>query len=133
MILFLRCADPLLHPKNPRPLIWFNIRHVLAYNDFFLSTTGFDKSTLSTTGQRVTNAHAARADTFIKWPSSTSLKSSNKTGFYLAAGFLNVIGCINGTHVRIQAPSADVNAFVNPLGYHSIDVERFCDYGHKKC
>lgn len=94
----------------------------------FLSTTGFDKSTVSTTVQRVTNALAARADTFIKWPSSPTQKSSIKTGFYLAAGFPNVIGCIDGTHVRIQAPSVDENAFVNRKGYHSINVQGVCDH-----
>lgn len=74
---------------------------------------------------------AARADTFIKWPSSPTQKSSIKTGFYLAAGFPNVIGCIDGTHVRIQAPSVDENAFVNRKGYHSINVQGVCDHEGK--
>uniref|UniRef100_A0A8W8JGW1 DDE Tnp4 domain-containing protein n=1 Tax=Magallana gigas TaxID=29159 RepID=A0A8W8JGW1_MAGGI len=56
-------------------------------------------------------------------------KSSIKTGFYLAAGFPNVIGCIDGTRVRFQAPSVDENAFVNRKGYHSINMQGVCDHG----
>ncbi|XP_061170415.1 putative nuclease HARBI1 [Saccostrea echinata] len=93
-------------------------------------TLGFDKSTVSRTVKRVTEALVARADTFIKWPDATA-KSTIKTGFYRMAGFPNVIGCIDGTHVRIQAPSHDENSFVNRKGFHSINVQAVCDHEGK--
>ncbi|XP_062596055.1 putative nuclease HARBI1 [Saccostrea cucullata] len=91
-------------------------------------TLGFDKSTVSRTIKIVTEALVARADTFIQWPDATT-KSSIKTGFYRLAGFPNVVGCIDGTHVRIQAPSHDENSFVNRKGYHSIQA--VCDHDGK--
>lgn len=42
--------------------------------------------------------------------------------------FPNVIGCIDGTHVRIVAPSTDENAYVNRKGFHSINVQAVCDH-----
>ncbi|XP_048251815.1 putative nuclease HARBI1, partial [Haliotis rufescens] len=47
--------------------------------------------------------------------------------FYNISRFPGVIGCIDGTHVRIQAPSDNEPAFVNRKGYHSINVQAVCD------
>ncbi|VDI18679.1 Hypothetical predicted protein [Mytilus galloprovincialis] len=51
---------------------------------------------------------------------------------FLATGsFLQVvgdtIGAIDGTHVRIQAPSEDEASFVNRKGVHSVNVQAVCD------
>ncbi|CAC5359658.1 HARBI1 [Mytilus coruscus] len=51
---------------------------------------------------------------------------------FLATGsFLQVvgdtIGAIDGTHVRIQAPSEDEPSFVNRKGVHSVNVQAVCD------
>jgi hypothetical protein len=43
-------------------------------------------------------------------------------GFYTKAHFPNIIGCVNGTHVRIQALTEDEPSYVNRKGYHSINV-----------
>ena len=90
-------------------------------------TLGYDKSTVSRAVEDVTNALLARKQDFIKWPNQDeSLRV--KSGFYEQAGFPNVIGCIDGTHIRIQAPSDDEPAFVNRKGYHSINVQAVCDH-----
>ena len=41
----------------------------------------------------------------------------------LFAGFPNVIGCIDGTQVKIQAPSENEEEFLNRKGFHSINVQ----------
>ncbi|CAC5421336.1 HARBI1 [Mytilus coruscus] len=51
---------------------------------------------------------------------------------FLATGsFLQVvgdtIGTIDGSHVRIQAPSEDEPSFVNRKGVHSVNVQAVCD------
>ncbi|XP_046873620.1 putative nuclease HARBI1 [Hypomesus transpacificus] len=47
--------------------------------------------------------------------------------FHAIAGFPNVVGAIDGTHVRLQAPSSDEHLYVNRKGYHSINVQAICD------
>ena len=54
-----------------------------------------------------------------------------KQGFFEKGGFPGVIGCIDGTHVRIQGPSAHESDFVNRKGFHSINVQAICDHKDK--
>lgn len=35
-------------------------------------------------------------------------------------GFKNVIGCFDGSHIRINRPQEDEEAYVNRKGYHSV-------------
>lgn len=92
---------------------------------------GFEKSTVSKTVKDVTDAIVARAGQFIQWPVTSGARAAIKNGFYLQARFPNVIGCIDGTHVRIVAPSTDENAYVNRKGFHSINVQAVCDHDGK--
>ncbi|XP_064464165.1 putative nuclease HARBI1 [Ornithodoros turicata] len=39
------------------------------------------------------------------------------------AGFPRVVGAVDGTHVRIQAPSEHEGSYVNRKNYHSINVQ----------
>lgn len=48
-------------------------------------------------------------------------------GFSDIAGFPNVIGAIDGTHIRIKSPSLDEHLYVNRKNYHSINVQAVCD------
>ena len=41
----------------------------------------------------------------------------------LFSGFPNVVGAVDGTHVKIQAPTKDEDDYVNRKGYHSINVQ----------
>jgi hypothetical protein len=45
-----------------------------------------------------------------------------------SGGFPGVIGCVNGTHVRITAPNVDEPSFVNRKGYHSLNVQATSDH-----
>ena len=42
----------------------------------------------------------------------------------------NVVGLIDGTHVRVQAPSLNEYAYVNRKNYHSINVQVITDCNH---
>jgi hypothetical protein len=68
------------------------------------------KSTISRVIRQVADALVEMKDTFIKWPQTPEKLSSIKNGFYQKAGFPNVVGCIDGTHV----PSAGCHEF--PIG-----------------
>ncbi|XP_069102654.1 putative nuclease HARBI1 [Argopecten irradians] len=86
-----------------------------------------DKSTVSRVVRDVSNALASLESVFIKWPTTRAKKEKIRSAFYQQGGFPGVIGCIDGTQIRIQAPSEDEPSFVNRKGYHSINVQAICD------
>ena len=89
---------------------------------------GADKSTVSRIVRRVTLAIARKLDDFVKFPQSRQEKDKIKQGFYDLAGFPCVIGCVDGSHVRIIAPSENECNFVNRKGYHSMNIQGICDH-----
>ena len=61
-----------------------------------------------------------------KWPTTNAELVENKNAFYRRGGFPSVIGCVDGTHIRIQAPYQHENGYVNRKGFHSINVQGIC-------
>ena len=90
-------------------------------------TVGLLKSSVSRAVKDISLALAQKQNEFILWPSPAELREVNR-GFYDKGGFPGVIGCVNGTHVRIQAPTANENDFVNRKGFHSINVQAVCNH-----
>ena len=44
-------------------------------------------------------------------------------------GFLpGVIGCVDSTHIKIQAPHENENGFFNRKGFHSMNVQAICNH-----
>ena len=86
-----------------------------------------DKSTVSRVQNDVTAALAELSPQFILWPSEQQ-KREVRSGFDKLGGFPNVVGCIDGIHVRIQALCEDEKSYVNRKNYHSINVMAVCDY-----
>ena len=68
-------------------------------------TFGVDKSTVSRVITEVSRALTAKQPLFIKWPSTNDECTTIKNESYSRGGFPCVIGCVDGTHVRLQAPS----------------------------
>ena len=91
-------------------------------------TIGVDKSTVSRVVHNVSSLLAAKQAQFIKWPTDVAEINENKNGFYRRRQFPGVIGCIDGTHIRIIAPSNHENDFVNRKGFHSINVQGVCNH-----
>ncbi|WAR15468.1 HARB1-like protein [Mya arenaria] len=59
---------------------------------------------------------------YVKFPTGLEIESV-KRKFYSVAGFPNVVGAVNGTHVKIQAPPDNEADYVNRKGYHSLNVQ----------
>lgn len=87
---------------------------------------GVDKSTVSRVISDVTTALVEISNQFVCWPTNRR-KQQIRTGFFHLGGFPNVIGCIDGTHIRIQAPNEDEKSYINRKNYHSINVMAVCD------
>lgn len=67
----------------------------------------------------------AKYDEFIMWPNREILVE-NKIKFYDIANFPNVIGCIDGTHVRIMRPRIDQQQYINRKFYPSLNLQCVC-------
>ncbi|CAN7938027.1 unnamed protein product [Ixodes hexagonus] len=83
-------------------------------------------SSASRAVRRVTLALARRARDFIRWPDAAE-GSALQQRFYEMAGFSLVVGAVDGTYVRIQAPHVHEEAYVNRHLYHSINVQVVVD------
>ena len=89
--------------------------------------TGISQSSASRSIEAVTNELCSQAPNYISFQRDVNTIRQSKLAFNEIAGFPNVIGCIDGTHVRILAPHESEEAFVNRKGYHSINVQAVCD------
>lgn len=89
---------------------------------------GLHKSTISRVLRRVCIALARKLDQFVKFPETREEKDEIKRGFYELAGFPCVLGCVDGSHIRITAPSENEPNYINRKGYHSINVQGICDH-----
>lgn len=67
------------------------------------------------------------ASEFIYFPFKPEDIHRIKYGFSLIRGFPNVIGCVDGTHVGIIAPSVDSFAYVNRKQNHSLNIQVVTD------
>ncbi|XP_071119318.1 putative nuclease HARBI1 [Haliotis cracherodii] len=54
-----------------------------------------------------------------------------KKMFFQIAGFPNVLGCLDGTFIRIIAPSRNEVDYLNRKGFHSLNVQMICDANYK--
>ena len=75
-------------------------------------TFNVDQSTVSRPVHSVYNALVRRPHRFIKFPTVQGIEE-NKRKFYDIGNFQNIFGLIDGTHVRIIAPSQHGDKFVN--------------------
>ena len=91
----------------------------------------FDKATVSRVVRRVTLALVGKMNEFIKFPHTAEERNEVKQGLYEIAGFPSAIGCVDGTHVKIKAPTQNEPDFVNRKGYHSINVQGICNHQGK--
>ena len=84
-------------------------------------------SNVSRVVRDVSNALYDIAGQYITWPSKDVQMNRIKTSFYDIVHFPGVVGAIDCTHVRIQAPPLNYEyAFVNRKWYYSTNVHRVC-------
>ncbi|XP_038050874.1 putative nuclease HARBI1 [Patiria miniata] len=74
----------------------------------------------------VSSSLSRRLGDFIKWPAAADIPDIQR-GFFTIAGFPGIVGIIDGTHIRITAPNAHEEQFVNRKNYHSINVQVVVD------
>jgi len=88
---------------------------------------GMSQPSVSNAVEAVTNSLIKIAPKFIHFPTDPQAIIANKLSFHSVAGFPNVLGAIDCTHVAIKAPSAHEEAFVNRKGVHTLNIQAVCD------
>lgn len=72
--------------------------------------------------RRVVNALYRKSSQFIQWPTGERVVDVMQ-GFENSSGFPNIIGALDGTQIRIDAPKRNPNDYINRKGYHSIQLQ----------
>lgn len=70
--------------------------------------------------RRLTHVISRMASTIITWPNEEEKQETRN--FFQMKGFSNVIGAIDGSHIRIDKPSSDPDSYYNRKKYFSIHV-----------
>ncbi|XP_017471673.1 PREDICTED: putative nuclease HARBI1 [Rhagoletis zephyria] len=55
-------------------------------------------------------------------------KQQARSKFFSRSGIPNVIGCVDGTHIAIYAPTANRHLYLNRKGFFSINAMIACDH-----
>lgn len=84
---------------------------------------GISQSSASRAIDDVTNSLVAIAPKTIAFPRDQRSLTAVKQEFQKLAGFPNVVGAIDGTHIAIRSPPTNEDAFVNRKGVHTINVQ----------
>lgn len=87
---------------------------------------GVGKATAFRAVRRVTYALHCIAPRFIQWPKD-DVATAIMERFKRTCGFPNVIGAIDGTHVKIRAPPIDAAFYINRKGFPSLNVQLVSD------
>ena len=69
----------------------------------------------------------------IQFPTNAHDQIRTKEQFHDIAGFLNVLGCVDGTHIPILAPRENEHLYVCRKGFHSMNVQAVCDANLRYC
>lgn len=90
-------------------------------------TQGVHKSSVCRAVIDVSDFLYANSEEFIRFPyrEEFPLYAQDFAAMY---GFPCIVGCVDGTHVAIQAPYTEADKpYVNRKGYHSINVQVSCN------
>lgn len=89
--------------------------------------SGVSQPTISRMMPDVLAAIKSLAPRFIQFPYGDDRQTMIKREFYEIAGFPNVIGAIDCTHVHLKPPLVNDYAFINRKNHHSVNVQVICD------
>ncbi|KAL2086050.1 hypothetical protein ACEWY4_017109 [Coilia grayii] len=98
-----------------------------SYQRELADRSGMSQAAFSRTIPAVLNGIIRLSARYIEFPYNIVNQANIKAQFAAIAGFPNVIGAIDCTHVAIKVPSEGEYAYVNRKHFHSINVQIICD------
>ena len=93
------------------------------FQDVCAELINVSQPTACRTIDRVTKALAQHTHHWIHFPNNPREIQRQKDKFFDMNGFPGVVGCIDGTQIRIQAPSRNEHEYVKRKGYHSLNIQ----------
>jgi hypothetical protein len=118
------------HALSPIEMLLLTLRYyacgsmLIVVGDF----AGVHKSTASKAIFKVTQAIASLRLEYIKFPETQEERNKTQLEFYKIARFPRVLGALDCTHVRIQAPGGENGeTFRNRKGFFSFNVQTVSD------
>lgn len=73
--------------------------------------------------RRIVNViHRYLKSKIITWPDANEIQLV-KDHFAMKCGFPNVVGALDGTHIKIPSPSNNHEKYINRKGFHSIQLQ----------
>ena len=97
-----------------------------SFQTVIATSHGVSQSSVSRCIAAVTDALCSIAKDYIKFPNLHE-QSQVQQSFLEKCGFPLDIGCIDGSHVSIVAPSNNEEIYVNRKNEHSINIQAICD------
>ena len=125
-------------PKTNRGLpITLNIKlasflPTLATNCFQLSTADhldISQASVSRIFHEILDILFALREEFIFWPGDEENKQISRR-FFTKTGIPGIVGCIDGSLIKIKAPTRNEHEFVCRKGFHAINMAAVCDDRH---
>ncbi|XP_065356149.1 putative nuclease HARBI1 [Calliphora vicina] len=105
------------------------VQHLIIAKDVDIS---LGRSTVSTFMWRVINAaENIICPQWIKIEMTTDEKLNSKAYFFQKCQIPGVVGCIDGTHAKLNKPCGDESHFFNRKGTFSVNAMIICDYNMK--
>ena len=98
-----------------------------SYQWVIARTCGLSQSSVCLAINGVTQALMKHAPTYIHFPVDQQTLRRTKLAFHGIAGFPNVVGAIDCSHIAVKTPSEHEEAFVNRKGIHTINIQAVCD------
>ncbi|XP_025154163.1 putative nuclease HARBI1 isoform X2 [Harpegnathos saltator] len=115
-------------PISPEKQLLIAIRIMATPNSYRCVSDRFNvgKATAWRSVQKIVHALYKKITSFIKWPTIEEAQQSMDT-MEQQYGFPNVIGAVDGTHVKITAPQEHSESYINRKGFHSIQLQVICN------
>lgn len=89
------------------------------------------QSSVSRIINSVSDALCRRSGEFIRFPTAPGEVSAVQEGFYNLQGFPGVVGCVDGTHVKIQTPAGEVGVAYFGRKGPTINCQFICDHRYR--
>uniref|UniRef100_A0AAZ3RJJ0 Putative nuclease HARBI1 n=1 Tax=Oncorhynchus tshawytscha TaxID=74940 RepID=A0AAZ3RJJ0_ONCTS len=89
--------------------------------------SGISQPTMSRILPTVLHGIISLTPQYIQFLYTAVQQARVKRDFHTIAGFPNVIGAIDCTHITVKAQSLDKFNFANRKGFHSVNVQVICD------